>query len=254
MGSQRAGHKWATLTFWFCKSTFVDLHTGTELLGHRVLRYIVLRPQCLSAPSSGQPRCISVSFSPFPRILARTRYCPLAALVIKNLPASAEDVRSTGSIPVLGRSLGGGHSNPLQYSYLENPMDRGAWWATIHRVAQSQIWLKCLSTYALCWYLPTWMVSSSNSCSHSFSLITSVFEHGFNYIFLMCSFLFSRLLAHTLVFLMKLSFFLLSICQGFYIPDCRNEFSVQLDAYKIVSPYNPQLFIDFVHVSSIQKF
>ena len=98
------------------------------------------------------------------------------------------------------------------------------------------------------------MVSSSNSCSHSFSLITSVFEHGFNYIFLMCSFLFSRLLAHTLVFLMKLSFFLLSICQGFYIPDCRNEFSVQLDAYKIVSPYNPQLFIDFVHVSSIQKF
>ena len=116
----------------------MDLHTGAELLGHRVLRYIVLRPQCLSAPSSGQPRCISVSFSPFPRILARTRYCPLAALVIKNLPASAEDVRSTGSIPVLGRSLGGGHSNPLQYSYLENPMDRGAWLAVVHRVTKSQ--------------------------------------------------------------------------------------------------------------------
>ena len=53
------------------------------------------------------------------------------ALVIKNLPANAGD-------PGLGRSPGGGHSNPLQYSCLENPMDRGAWWATVHRVAKSQ--------------------------------------------------------------------------------------------------------------------
>ena len=45
---------------------------------------------------------------------------------------------------------GGGHGNPLQYSCLENPMDRGAWWATVHRVAQSQTWLKRLSSHALC--------------------------------------------------------------------------------------------------------
>ena len=44
--------------------------------------------------------------------------------------------------PGLGRSPGGGHGNPLQCSYLENPMDRGAWWATVHGVAQSWVWLK----------------------------------------------------------------------------------------------------------------
>ena len=46
------------------------------------------------------------------------------------------------SVPELGRSPGGGHGNPLQCSYLENPMDRGAWWATVHGVAQSWVWLK----------------------------------------------------------------------------------------------------------------
>ena len=53
-----------------------------------------------------------------------------------------------GSIPGLGRSLRGGYGNPLQYSCLENPMDRGAWWATIHGVARSQTQLKWLSTHA----------------------------------------------------------------------------------------------------------
>ena len=48
-------------------------------------------------------------------------------------------------IPVLGRSPEGGHSNPLQYSCLENPTHRGAWWATVHSVAKSQTWLKQLS-------------------------------------------------------------------------------------------------------------
>ena len=53
--------------------------------------------------------------------------------VVKIPPANAGDV---GSIPGWGRSPGGGHGNPLQYSCLENPMDRGAWWATVHRVAK----------------------------------------------------------------------------------------------------------------------
>ena len=52
-------------------------------------------------------------------------------LVVKNLPANAGDVRDVGSIPGLGRFPGGGHDNPLQNSCLENPMDRGAWWATV---------------------------------------------------------------------------------------------------------------------------
>ena len=58
-------------------------------------------------------------------------------LVVKNLPGSVGDVRDTGLIPELGRSPGGGHGNQLQYSCLENPMDRGAWRATVRRVAES---------------------------------------------------------------------------------------------------------------------
>ena len=59
------------------------------------------------------------------------------ALVVKNLPASAGDIRDAGSMPGPGRPAGGGHGNPLQYSCLENPMDREAWWATVHRVTKS---------------------------------------------------------------------------------------------------------------------
>ena len=58
------------------------------------------------------------------------------ALVVKNLPASG-DLRDKGLIPGLGRSPGGGHSSPLQYSCLEKPMDRGAWRAMVHRVTKS---------------------------------------------------------------------------------------------------------------------
>ena len=58
-------------------------------------------------------------------------------LVVKNPPANAGDARDTGSVLGSGRSPGGGHGNPLQYSCLENPMDRGALWATVQRVAQS---------------------------------------------------------------------------------------------------------------------
>ena len=56
--------------------------------------------------------------------------------VVKNLPASAGAARDMGSILGLGRSPGGGHGNPLQYSCLQNPMDRGAWQATVHRVTE----------------------------------------------------------------------------------------------------------------------
>ena len=59
------------------------------------------------------------------------------ALLVKNPPADAGDIRDMGSIPGSGRSPGGGHGNPLQYFCLENPMDRGAWWATVHGVAKS---------------------------------------------------------------------------------------------------------------------
>ena len=54
-----------------------------------------------------------------------------------NPPANAGDVRDIGSIPGSGRSHGGRHGNPLQYSCLENPMDKGAWWARVHGVSKS---------------------------------------------------------------------------------------------------------------------
>ena len=59
--------------------------------------------------------------------------------MITNPPASAEDAGDTGSAPGLGRSPGGGNSNPVLYSCLENPMDTGAWWATVRGVAESDV-------------------------------------------------------------------------------------------------------------------
>ena len=59
--------------------------------------------------------------------------------MVKNLPANAGDIRDAGSIPGSERSPGRGHDNPLQYSCLENPMDRGTWRAMVHRVTQSDM-------------------------------------------------------------------------------------------------------------------
>ena len=67
-------------------------------------------------------------------------------LVAKNLPASAGDARDSGLIPASGRSLGVGNGNPLQYSCLENPMDRGAWWVTV-TLAKSQTRLSSHTQY-----------------------------------------------------------------------------------------------------------
>ena len=67
------------------------------------------------------------------------------ALVVKNPPANAGDIRDRGWIPGLGRSPGGKHGNPLQYSCLENPWDTEAWWARVHRVSQSRTWLSNLA-------------------------------------------------------------------------------------------------------------
>ena len=58
-------------------------------------------------------------------------------LVVKNLAANAGDARDAGLIPVLGRSPGVGNSNPLQYSCLQSPINRGDWWIVVHRVANN---------------------------------------------------------------------------------------------------------------------
>ena len=68
--------------------------------------------------------------------------------MVKNLLVNTGDVSDRGSIPGSGRSPGGGHGIPFQYSCLENPMDRGAWWATVHGAAKSWTQLKQPSTHA----------------------------------------------------------------------------------------------------------
>jgi len=69
--------------------------------------------------------------------------------VVKNLPPNVGDIRDVASVPVSGRSPGGGHGNPLQLSCLENPTDTGVWQATVHRVTKSWTQLKQLSMHSL---------------------------------------------------------------------------------------------------------
>ena len=69
--------------------------------------------------------------------------------MVKNPSANSEDIRDAGSIPEPGRYPGGRCGSPLQYSCLENPRDRGAWWVTVYRVPKSQTRLKRLSTHTM---------------------------------------------------------------------------------------------------------
>ena len=66
----------------------------------------------------------------------------------KESACNAGDIRDVGSISGSERSLGGWYGNPLQYSCLENPMDKGSWWATVHGFAKSLTWLKRLRIHA----------------------------------------------------------------------------------------------------------
>ena len=100
-------------------------------------------PHCLPIPGCRMDNCAPRVNFPTPLGLASQ-----VVLVIKNLPANAGDAGDMGSIPGSGRSHGGRHGNPLQYSCLENPMDREAWQATVHKVTKSQTQLKQPSMHA----------------------------------------------------------------------------------------------------------
>ena len=85
--------------------------------------------------------CVKWKFFVFSFHITLFRIAP-GGTVVKNLPANAGELsRDESLIPVLGRSPGGGNGNPLQYSCLENSMDRRAWWAIVHRVSKSRTWL-----------------------------------------------------------------------------------------------------------------
>ena len=83
--------------------------------------------------------------------------------MVKNLPANAGDIRDVGLIPRLGRSPGEGHNNPLQYSCLGNPMDRVAWWATVHGITKSQTQLSNLAAAAAANFFIHSCISQENS-------------------------------------------------------------------------------------------
>ena len=104
-------------------------------------------------------------------------------LVVKNLPANAGDIRDAGSILESGRSPGGRRGNPLQDSFLENPMDGGAWQAMVYRITKSQVWLKLLSTHtAHTRPFPTTAIAEASHCNpckhHSLESIFSM-QHFF---------------------------------------------------------------------------
>ena len=100
------------------------------------------------------------------RLHAPTAEASEVALVVRNLPGNAGVVRDAGLILGLVKFPGGGHGNPLQYSCLENPMDRGAWWAIVHEVAKSWTRLKQLSTHAL-QAVPVQCLITGNKITHA---------------------------------------------------------------------------------------
>ena len=109
----------------------------------------------------------------FPIFKNTYRYSGLTQwLSSKESACNAEVVGDTGLIPGYRRSLGGGHGNPLQYSCLESPMDKGVWQATVHRVTKSRTWLKWLSRQACilkakkCPLICTYTIGFDRSCSY----------------------------------------------------------------------------------------
>ena len=112
----------------------------------RTVHYISFKINILNIGKSQGPIPIFSRGLPYPPACVFT-FLGEGLLVVKNPPANAGDGTDVGLIPGSGRSPGGGHGNPLQYSCLENPMDRGAWGATVHRVSQSWMQLKRLSIW-----------------------------------------------------------------------------------------------------------
>ena len=100
-------------------------------------------------------------------ILNFNRHYPIACFpggaVVKNLPANTADTKDAGSIPGYWRCPGAGNGNSLQYSCLENSMDRGAWWATVHGVAESRTWLSTLTRKHI------WLLSPKAGTLNSFT-------------------------------------------------------------------------------------
>ena len=129
--AQRSSCKWP---HWGCKARNQPKETQMGLIP----KFTVLLPGHPITVSQSCREGWSAYFSsksrPLSYQLAVGLRASQVALVVKNLPANAGDIRDVVWLSRSGRSPGGGNGNTLQYSCLENPMDRGSWWATVHRV------------------------------------------------------------------------------------------------------------------------
>ena len=106
----------------------------------RYLNHLHLRHQTLLAPTPG--KVSRTGWDQMTALPSAHHWASQVALVIKNLPANAGDVRDMGLIPGSRRCPGEENGNPLQYLCLENPMDRGAWGSMVRSIAKSQTQLK----------------------------------------------------------------------------------------------------------------
>ena len=146
---------WWDLSSWYVDGYLLTVHSHNLFSVHRQQSLV---PLPLLIRTVYTLRCI--------------KWASQLVLVVKNLSANAGDIRDAGSIPGLERSPGRGHGNPLWCSCLENPMDKGAWQATGHRVAKSQTWLKdlacmgCLLGVAQSRTWLKWLSSSSSRKSY----------------------------------------------------------------------------------------
>ena len=135
-GSQRVGHNW------------VSKHSTAQHIGHYK---ILSRIPCAVTNLNSILKSRDITF-PTKVHMIKALVFPVGFPSSLDGKASAYNVGDPGSIPGSGRSPGEGNGNPLQYSCLENPMDRGAWWATVHGVAKSRTWLSDFSLHFSSWF------------------------------------------------------------------------------------------------------
>ena len=120
-------YNWHSLSIWVSLNKLLDLSVEVDTI------YTSSPACCRPQNTYSSWLLMIINLASFCRVPCRKRASQVA-LVVRNSPANAGDIRDEGSTPGLGRSPERGHGNPLQYSYLENLMDRGAWQAIIHGV------------------------------------------------------------------------------------------------------------------------
>ena len=117
----------------FPQQNFLPVKIQKQNLKFWFFSWCILILKASTSLSTQASRTVDSTVQHIPNRLTKYAWDSQVAVVLKNPPVNAEDARDLGSIPGSGRSPEGGNGKPLQYSCLEKPIDRGAWWATVHR-------------------------------------------------------------------------------------------------------------------------